>query len=173
MAPNVQPNNYTHMVSFVDYHGKQKPELCINKNSMYDFFTSNGNFKKFLKLVEKADRNGYINDNQAHYTLFVPADKFLENLPDEYFDSMDMGTARDIFNSLATQRRIDANLLTASPVFYLTTLNPEMRMYVTNINGYTKINNCVNVVRYNVIANNGIIHIVDGLIAPSQDTFMN
>lgn len=173
LGPDSQTVNYTHMSSFVDLHGSPKPSLCVNKNSMYDFLVTNGNFKKFLKLAEKADRLGYINGLQARYTMFIPPDKFLNNLPDEYFDNLDMGTAREIFNSLTLSRRIDAKLLTSSPVSYLTTLNPEMRMYVTNISGYTRINNCVNVIRYNVIATNGIMHIVDGLISPSEDTFMN
>jgi len=48
-----------------------------------------------------------------------------------------------------------------------------MRMYVTNINETTRINDCVNVLEYNINRTNGLIHIVDGLILPSENTFMN
>ena len=46
-------------------------------------------------------------------------------------------------------------------------------MYITNINRITNINNCVNVVKYDIWKENGIIHIIDNLLLPSEDHFMN
>jgi uncharacterized surface protein with fasciclin (FAS1) repeats len=86
---------------------------------------------------------------------------------------MDKGYAKEIINSALINRKIDYNLLTSSPVSYLYTRNPKMRMYVTNINETTRINDCVNVLEYNINRTNGLIHIVDGLILPSENTFMN
>ena len=44
------------------------------------------------------------------------------------------------------------------------TLNPYTRLFITNANGQTSIDNDINVVKSDIMANNGIIHVTDGLI---------
>ena len=70
-------------------------------------------------------------------------------------------------------RKITKNLITSSPVAYYYTRNDKMRMYVTNIDDNTRINNSVNIVKYDINVNNGLIHIIDGIIIPNEDHFMN
>lgn len=171
LGPDTQSYNYLHMVDFVDYRGK-KPLPPITKGSIYEFI-SHERYSKFRTIVDRAGMRSQLNNSQADFTIFVPDNEFLKHIPCEYFKNMDDGLARQILNSSTLRRRIDKLLLVASPVSYFATLDPRMRMYVTNISNVTKINNCVSVVKYDNILNNGIIHIIDSLIAPSQDTFMN
>lgn len=173
VGPYTPVTDYTHMYSFVDYRSSTKPQICINKGSLYGFLKTTPGFSKFLKLVETAKMYAQINEIEADFTMFVPSDNFLQHLPPDYFDKMDDGLARQIFDASVLNRRIPKNLVVSSPVCYYTTRNPKMRMYMTNIGGRTQINNCVKVVKYDILLNNGIIHVVDGLIVPNEDHFMN
>lgn len=172
-APNTQSYLYNHMSSFIDYCTDKDPEMCINKGSIYDFINSNPKFSKFRKIVDIANRMGFLNEEQAVCTVFIPSNDYLEHIPENYFDTMDRGLAQDILSASIIPKKLASDLLTSSPVCYLYTKNPKMRMYVTNINNRTTLNNCAVVVQYDIWCNNGIIHLVDNLIEPSQEHFMN
>jgi uncharacterized surface protein with fasciclin (FAS1) repeats len=58
-------------------------------------------------------------------------------------------------------------------VAYYLTRNQQYKMYVTNISGKTRINNCATIIGFDGKFNNGIIHLIDNLIIPTNDTFMN
>jgi uncharacterized surface protein with fasciclin (FAS1) repeats len=173
LGPDIQPLNYTHMTSLVDYRGKECPQILPNKGSIYAHLQTDPQFSLFRTIVEKISMQGQLNEEEADFTIFAPVDKYLSKIPREFFDKMDNGMARQIFNASTLNRKIDKDLLISSPVCYLTTRNPKMRMYVTNINDKTRINNRVSVVHYDLVFNNGIIHVVDGLIFPNEDIFLN
>lgn len=172
-APNTQSYLYNHMSFFIDYESSTKPKTCMLKNSIYEYINCSENTKKFQKIVEKAQMIGFLNDEQINCTIFIPTDDFLHHIDNSYFDNMDIGLARKILSSSIIPRKIGSDLLTSSPVSYFYTKNPNMRMYITNINRITNINNCVNVVKYDIWKENGIIHIIDNLLLPSEDHFMN
>lgn len=171
--PNGQLYNFTHMYSFVDLRGKKTPELCVNSGSLYDFINKNKNLSKFRTIIERAQMMGQLNDSQADFTIMIPKDEFLAHIPVEYFEKMDDGLAKQILNCSTMRRKIDKWILTSSPVAYYTTRNPEMRMYVTNISGQTRVNNCATVVQYDIPCTNGLVHFVDNILAPNLDHFMN
>jgi len=172
-GPDIQPQDFTHMYQFTDLQSTKKPHLCVHQNTIYNYIRDNPNFSRFKKIIERARNMGQLNEVQADVTIMIPEDKYLEHLPQEFFDKMDDGLARHILWASCINRKIDKKLITSSPVAYYYTQNPEMRMYVTNINGRTQINNCMNIVKYDINLDNGIIHIVNGLIVPSDDHFMN
>lgn len=172
-APTTQACLFNHMSSFVDYQSDVDPKMCINKGSIYDFIYNNPKFSKFRKIVDTANRMGFLNEDQANCTIFIPSDDNLRHIPQSYFDTMDDGLARQILASSTIPKKLASDLLTSSPVCYYYTKNPAMRMYVTNISSRTRINNCATVIKYDIWCNNGIIHLVDNLIEPSQDHFMN
>ena len=171
-APNTQELNFTHMFDFVDLSSPNR-EVCLTKNSIYYILYNSKKFTKFLTIILRAGYFSQLNSSQADFTIFAVQDKDLENIPLEYFEKMDDGMARQIIMSSTMNRKIDKVLLKSSPVCYFYTLLPRMRLYATNIGGATTLNNCVNIVEFDIEANNGLIHIVDGLIAPNDDTFMN
>ncbi len=174
LGPDTQSYNYTHMYSFVDYRGTNSQSTRnIVKDTILDFIYNNPNFSRFKMIIERSGMLEQLNNSQANMTLFVPSDDYLRDISDPYFYGMDIGLARQILNSSSLNRKIGGELVKSSPVSYFTTRDSRMRMYVTNISGITQINNCVRVVKYDILLNNGIIHLVDGLIIPSDDTFMN
>ena len=172
-APNTQSYLFNHMSSFVDYRSNKPPEMCITKGSLYDVINSNPKFSKFKKIVNTAGREGFLNGEQANCSLFIPSDDYLSHIPQSFFDKMDDGLARQILDCSTIPKILASDLITSSPVCYLYTKNPAMRMYVTNISSRTKINNCATIIQYDIWCNNGIIHVLDNLLEPSQDHFMN
>lgn len=172
-GPSTQSYLYNHMSSFIDYNSTKDPQMCISKGSIYDYINSHPKLSKFKKIIDTANRMGFLNEEQATCTIFVPSNDYIRNIPEQFFNTMDDGLAREILDASTIPKILASDLITSSPVCYLYTKNPRMRMYVTNINGRTRINNCANVVEYDIWCSNGIIHIIDNLIEPSQDHFMN
>jgi Fasciclin domain len=163
---------YTHMYSFTDYRGPEG-KMCVNSGTIYDYLNSNPQCSKFKKIVDRSHMSGQLNEQQANFTIMVATDNYLQHIPNEYFDNMDDGLARQILKASTMIRVVDKKILVSSPVSYYNTLNPEMRMYVTNIGGRTRINNCSSVVQYDLNLYNGTVHIVDNLVVPSDAHFMN
>lgn len=172
-GPDIQNQNFTHMAHFIDYRSDIEPQLCVNSGSLYDYINRHPQMRKFKTIVKRAGMSGQLNNEQADFTLLIPLDSFLGHIPQEYFETMDDGLARQILNTSTLTTQLNGKLLTSSPVAYYYTKNPEMRLYITNITRQTRVNNCATVVKFDINCTNGIIHIVDNIIAPNQDTFMN
>lgn len=172
IGPYSQSYDMRHMYSFNDLRPDKPPVQCLNTHSIMDIL-SQGLYKKFSKIVERARMNGQLNEKQANFTLFAVPDSFLTHVPEQYFNHMDIGTAKQILNSSLMNRVIDKELITSSPVSYYPSLNSRNRLYITNISGCTMINECSKVVGFNIAAGNGLIHHVDTLIRPTNNTFIN
>ena len=94
-------------------------------------------------------------------------------ISDNYIKQLDIGLAREIVKASILDRKINSDLLNSTPVTYYYTKNPLMRMYYTYLYGKSVINNCSTVLKYDINLSNGLIHIINGLIVPSEDHFMN
>jgi len=172
-GPDVQSYNYTHMYSFEDLRGNL-PKQTTGKNTIYDYIANNNNkCTRFRTIVDKAKMSAQLGEIDADFTILIPTDDYLSHIPQDFFDYMDDGMARHILWASSINRKIEKKYMTASPVSYFYTLNSKMRMYVTNIKGVTRINNCVSIVKYDINLANGVIHLTDGLIVPNEDHFLN
>jgi uncharacterized surface protein with fasciclin (FAS1) repeats len=169
-TPSTQSYLFNHMSTFIDYRTEKEPQLCIAKNSVLDFITKNSNYSKFLEIVKNADMIGILNSEQFNSTIFVAENKWLEKYDTE---NMDSGIAKQVINCSTIDTKIKKDLLTSSPICYFYTKNRQMRLFVTNLNNQTMINNQTHVLNYDIECSNGIVHIVDDLLQPSQEHFMN
>lgn len=166
IRPNNQLYNYTYMTNINDLRNIKK-EKTYNVNSLSGILINNPNFSKFSYILKLAQLDGIYNDPQANFTLFVSDDNSLSTLDDGFFINMDMSTARNIIKTCTINNRITGSLLEDSPIsLYITLCNPN-KLYISNINNITYINNNIKVIKKNIITNNGIIHITDSLILPS------
>jgi len=147
--------------------------MCVYENSIYSVLAKDTRFTKFKKVVDHAGAAGILMDRQFDGTLFPPSDNHLSHIPDVWFDRMDNGLAQQILQASIINRSIDKDLITSSPVSYFNTRNPQMLMYVTNISGKTRINECANIIEYDLQFDNGIIHILDNIIVPTDNTYLN
>jgi uncharacterized surface protein with fasciclin (FAS1) repeats len=142
------------------------PEEKQCPTSISGIIEQNSNFSKFKYILELSGLKGIYNASQADFTLLVPSDKSLSNIPEGIFLNMDNATARHIVQSSTLRRRIPIELLEDSPAAYFQTKVPHNPLFITNMNGITYINNSIRIIQSNIEGSNGIIHVIDNLIIP-------
>lgn len=165
-APNTQSYNFTHMFSMTDLRGPL-PVVKSCPNTILSFIENNSDFSIFLHLINLSNYKEILNEKQANFTLFLPSDKeLLKKFNKNIFINIDPTTAWYIVRSSILRDRIPSEILEDSPSsFYYTDIRSN-RLYITNINNQTYINNCIKIIRKDILLNNGIIHIIDSLIDP-------
>ena len=164
-GPYTQSNNQTHIWSIPDLRGCL-PKKVECPNSLAGIIKNHSDFTKFNYLVQLSGLQGLLNDQQSDSTLFVPSDLALEGINENLFLNMDDLTARNIICASTLNRRIPSDLIEDSPAAYFITKSPANRLFISNISGCTYINNDIEVIHKDIMATNGIIHVIDKLIMP-------
>ena len=104
-----------------------------------------------------------MNDCSIVTTVFVPVN---EAFSEGFLDNLDRLQANVFIQSNNIDRAITSELLEYSPYSILPTkFNTLNNMKVTNVNGSTYINGCKIIIK-DIMAENGIIHVVDKLNIP-------
>lgn len=167
-GPNTQSLNFTHMFKSNKSNKPNKNLTCnYTKGSIMELLNSHPDFTKFTYIIKLAEMDKILDDTQANFTIFVPSDNELKyNSSDDILSTMDRGDARQIVLSSLIDDRIPKELLTDSPASYMITKNPVNRIFITNIDDVTKINNNLTIILFDIIRTNGIIHVVNKLIEP-------
>jgi len=173
LGPISEAYNYTHMYSFEDLQPVGQSKLCVNPNSLFGVIYKDKNFSKFKTIIERAGMVGQLDELEANFTLLAPEDKYLKHIPSDFFTYMDDGLARQILGASLINRKIGSKLLKSSPVAYYYTKNFDMRMYITNIRGETRVNETCKIVKFDICCDNGLLHVIDGLIVPTEQHFLN
>jgi len=165
MGPNSQGTNFTHMFDFVDLRGK-----CIipnvNSNSLMGVINNNPDFSKFRIVVKLAMMEDILESAQSDFTLFIPSDRAIKGLTEDFFSSMDVSLARHIVKTAMINRKIPSELLEDSEASYFKTNDLHNKLFVRNEGGITFINEGVKIIKKDIITSNGIIHVVDKLLWP-------
>lgn len=165
IGPYCEKTNMTHMFNMNDLRGPL-PQKIENPGSLSYIISNTREFSKFRYILRLSKLDGIYNDLEANFTLFVPTDLSLSNIPDTFLTNMDLLTARQIVRASTLNRRITSDILSDSPCAYFNTRDEKSRLFITNMNGQTSINNNINVINSDIQAFNGIIHVTDGLIWP-------
>ena len=179
MSPNSQSYNMTHMSSFVDQRLRSGLTIPVvyNPNTIYGVLKSSNKFEKMCKIIETSHLFARYNEPQANFTLFAAPDEKLLHIRDDIVDEMDKGTATDIVKCMTLHRIIDKSVLTSSPVAYYPTDNRIQQLYITNLvrddKLVTSLNDTARVLQFDVPCGNGMIHVIDNLLLPTDDHFMN
>ena len=165
-GPYTQSHNFTHMFDMVDLRAPDKKfDGC--PGTLLHTIRNNPEFSYFEKIITKSKATSILSDEQANFTLFVVNDKFLKEIVDEeYFNNMDIGTALTILKCSMLDRKITSDLLKNSPSSNFITKKHPNRLYVTNHNGMTQIDNHINIVEFDILCTNGVIHVIDRFITP-------
>ncbi len=165
MGPYTESYNNTHMFNMPDLNVPFSG-FAYTPGSIFGYISENKDFSKFMFLITKAKLESYLNEDQANLTLFVPSDKLLKNIDENVLANIDLATARHIILFSSLNRKIDYDLLSASPMAYFITKNPTNKILVENLHGRTILNGCSTIVKPNIELGNGMIHIVDNLLLP-------
>jgi uncharacterized surface protein with fasciclin (FAS1) repeats len=173
--PNSQSYNFTHMFSIQDIRRARKRPPVYSPNTLMGIIDRNPCFSRFKYIIQLAELDGIYNDEQANFTLFVPDDMFLKYLPESFFTNLDKSFAMHIVQNSTFKNRITSELLEDSAAAYYNTMHKIGKLFISNISQRTYIDNSLNptnkeikIVKKDVIATNGVIHIVDKLIWPYE-----
>lgn len=164
-GPYTQSYNMTHMWDITDLRGCL-PKKGVCARSLTGILKNHPDFTKFNYVLELSGLDGIYNDKQANFTLFVPSDKALRYLPNGVLTNMDKATARHLIKSSTLDRIITSDLLESSQAFYVLTKDLPNRLFISNVNNKTYINGDACIVSKDLMASNGIIHVIDVLLWP-------
>lgn len=167
IGPNTQSHNFSHMWNIRDLRG-QRPKQPECPNSLMSIINKTPDFSKFGYMVKLAKLDGIYSNLQANFTIFVPSNDAIKGLGDEVFVNMDSSTARHIVLSSTMDRKIPSELIEYSPASYFYTKDNPNRLFITNMSGKTSINTDIDVIHKDIMASNGIIHVINSLIWPEM-----
>lgn len=165
ITPGYPAQDFQQMYNFQDLRNLSGKKCKIKDNSLTGILNTIPDFSIFAEIVDKARLTGILSDIQSNYTLFVPSNSYLKKkYSKEYIDNIDIGLARRLVNFSMMNRVIDKSLLQSSPVSIFPTIDRSNSMKIDTISGTTRLPNCVSVIHWNHPADNGLIHVVDGLL---------
>ena len=140
------------------------------EKDVVDVLIAAGNFKTLLRLLRKHRLVGALRSQSAQ-TIFAPTDEVFKNLPQECLDKKDE-------KATLLRHVLDGNTVLAADVTPgpVKTLGGEVINLIKTDNGGVGITykkNHINVVTADIMASNGVIHVIDKIILPSKFSTFN
>ena len=142
----------------------------VEAKNIVDVLIANGHFKRLVDLVTRLGLVDILK-SQAAQTIFAPSDEVFNNLPQECGQKMDEKATllRHVLGGITV---LAADVI-PGPVETLG--GEEITLFETDNGGvgikYKK--NHINVVAANIMASNGVIHVIDEIILPSKFPTLN
>ena len=143
----------------------------VDPKNIIDVAIEAGNFKTLVKLLTDLDLVDTIRNKDAQ-TIFAPSDKAFAKLPEGTLESLSPEQAKaTVLRHVLGDVTVSAEDVTNGPV---ETLGGETIFLKKNPNGrgvqiaYISSLNIFNVVTPDVMASNGVIHVIDQVILPSK-----
>lgn len=162
VGPYNQSYSMSHMRYIRDINGSL-PKRVFCPSSLTSILSGHGSFSKFAEILKKSDLEYILNDSQANFTLFVPTDDALRGMN---VSLIDRAIARHIVQGSMMDNVITTDILASTLAAYYPTRAPPNRLMISNIKGEIFVGNCAQIIRGNVQAGNGIIHVVNKPIIP-------
>lgn len=166
IGPYSEKTNLSHIYDKVDLRGSLGQKIDL-PGTLSWYISMTPNFSKFRYILRLSKLDNMLCEKDSNYTVFVPTDESLSHIPENILLNMDVLTARSIIQASTLKRKITSDILSDSPCSYFMTLNTFNRIFITNVNGQTIIDNNIKVIKSDIMTNNGIIHVTDGLIKPN------
>ena len=164
IGPNSYSRLYSHMSDFRDIRSDTRKTKVV-ENSVLDILNKTEEFSKFRELLKHSQYEFKMNDCENKLTLFVPVN---EAFPETFFEELDNHQANTyvLSNIIFNNRVLPSELLELSPIAKIQTkYNSPNYIIVKNVGGSTYINDCKVIIK-DIIAKNGIIHVIDRLNLP-------
>lgn len=132
-------------------------------NTIEDILNAIGSFETFLDAVDSADFTDRVNGDDP-YTVFAPSDNAFRALPPAQRDALlaNRAALADVLNYHMQQGETLLGDLTSMNTIYGAPISIE------SINGVFVLNGSINVVAPNIRAANGVVHIIDRVLIPSE-----
>jgi uncharacterized surface protein with fasciclin (FAS1) repeats len=123
-----------------------------------------GSFDTLVAAVQAAGLDGTLADG-GPFTVFAPTDDAFAALPDGLVDCLLLPESSDALTAILTYHVVDGTVLSTDleEVAVPTLQGENIEIGLTD--GVT-LNGSVNVAAADVLASNGVIHVIDGVLVP-------
>ena len=123
-----------------------------------------GSFNTVVAAVQAAGLDGTLADG-GPFTVFAPTDDAFAALPDGLVDCLLLPESSDALTAILTYHVVDGTVLSTDleEVAVPTLQGENIEIGLTD--GVT-LNGSVNVAAADVLASNGVIHVIDGVLVP-------
>ena len=143
----------------------------VDPKNIIDVAIEAGNFKTLVKLLTDLDLVDTIRNKDAQ-TIFAPSDKAFAKLPEGTLESLSPEQAKaTVLRHVLGDVTVSAEDVTNGPVetlggetIFLTQIPDERGVQIAYISSL----NIFDVVTPDVMASNGVIHVIDQVILPSK-----
>ena len=144
----------------------------ISNGDIVETAINAGSFETLVAAIKAADLVDALQD-EGPFTVFAPTDDAFAALPDHTVETLLKPENKHLLQSILKYHVVPGKV-TADQVINLsnsTTLNGN-RIDITAKDGKVMIDNAT-VIKANIECDNGIIHVIDSVIAPSQNDIID
>jgi uncharacterized surface protein with fasciclin (FAS1) repeats len=154
------------VLSFPEGNTIEASDLGSPDKTIVDVLAEDGRFETLVSLLEQAGLSDALQNSSGNYTLFAPTDEAFASADPELVEewtSDPEGALNTILSYHVVNDRLTINQIANDD--YLPTM--EGRAIVVDIDEFVRVYlNGRPVQSFNILADNGIIHVVDEVILP-------
>ncbi len=156
-----------------DDHKVETPTTPVTTpTTVVDVAVSNGNFTTLVAALEATGLDETLANADANFTVFAPTDAAFSLLPEGTVDALlaDTDTLSDILTYHVIADKVDAATAVSSAGSKVTMVNGDS--VGLSLDGDNLLVNTVTVTATDIMADNGIIHVIDAVLMPPTDKGM-
>jgi uncharacterized surface protein with fasciclin (FAS1) repeats len=144
-------------------------EIPSAEMSIVDVAIENGNFTTLAAALQSTGLDAVLADLETNYTVFAPTDAAFAKLPDGTLESLTTEQLSDIllYHVLPGKVMADGAIMTAQSMDSMVETANEDKVSLSFVNSTLFVNGA-KVSTADVMAANGVIHVVDTVILPSN-----
>ena len=144
----------------------QLPEVA----TIVDVAAANGNFTTLVSLLEATNLDDTLDNESANFTVFAPTDEAFAALGQETLDALaaDPDTLSKILTYHVLASKVEAEAALASAGNAVATVNGAN--IALSLSGDNLLVNTSTVTATDVMAENGVIHVIDAVLMPPAPT---
>lgn len=144
---------------------KVECKVPYDKNSIINLIANDPHLSEFYELIKVAKLEEKLNCSDNRFTIFVPYNEAFKNLSCDV-DLTDILYAKNIVNSLILPRMFNQKGLLMNESSSYHTLNQPNRINITTYYDKILINHSASIIHDDIVADNGIIHVISHLVLP-------
>ncbi|MFY8351293.1 fasciclin domain-containing protein [Pseudoalteromonas sp. SSM20] len=140
--------------------------------TVVDVAVNDGNFTTLVAALEATGLDETLANTDGNFTVFAPTDAAFELLPEGALEALlaDTDTLTDILTYHVIGNKVDASAAISSAGSKVEMVNGD---YVgLSLSGDSLLVNTVTVTATDIMADNGIIHVIDAVLMPPKDKDM-
>ncbi|MFH5833978.1 fasciclin domain-containing protein [Halalkalibaculum sp. DA3122] len=137
--------------------------LLLPAQNVFDVLSEQDEASIFVNTIEKAGLNSTLNSG-GPYTIFAPTNTALEEMQDRLNRANSSWAERFVMNHLLTGMATQRQIIAMSKVPTMGGLVLTISVDNENTVKINEVTNNVTIVKPNIRAQNGVIHLVDGVL---------